>query len=288
MEKILNKFLIILIMVSLLGLLGDSTAQDITDPVDSITTTFDPYKNLIFASVKVITEDGTGSGIVLNERYILTARHVIKDNDNIYVEFPPTMKRVKAKIEIEGNDNELDYAILELSPGEEKSPFISPEEEKDDPFKPRFFIKPIKLEDFMRLKTGDEIKIAGYPLGDVFHISKGLLGCKDDGFYRTSAPIIYGNSGGGCFDSQNQLIGILVRVRLYRGRPVCHINYIVPMDKIYEDLTLKGAGYIWKGIEGEPTQKENFEWFNDENPFDNNNEEQKTIYIEDIPNYLDK
>ena len=71
--------------------------------------------------------------------------------------------------------------------------------------------RPLQIR-YDRLKLGDEISVFGFPDigGDTLTLTKGIISGFDteEGFYKVSAAINAGNSGGPVLDSQGKLIGI--------------------------------------------------------------------------------
>lgn len=291
MKQTSFKFLVLFLLLFTLGL---NTAEPINRNLSDINNKLTPKvlltHTIVYPSVRIIASspvigEVTGSGTIINEKYILTAYHVIEDATDIYIEVPPEMNKIKCEVEAFGNSEELDYAILRATRFI-RSPFINTEvEQKEISFKYHAIL--INEEEFKTLFTGEELKVAGYPLGDPFHLSMGYLGCEQGGFFRTSVPIIYGNSGGGCFDHLNRLIGVVVRIRLLSyDVPVYHLSYIVPMNKIYEDIKNKNQEYIWKGI----TKPDGIELreYEEENSNSLNEILKHTILIKDLKELLEK
>jgi serine protease Do len=75
--------------------------------------------------------------------------------------------------------------------------------------------RPLQIR-YDRLKLGDEISVFGFPGigGDTLTLTKGIISGFDIefGFYKVSAAINKGNSGGPVLDAQGRLIGIATAV----------------------------------------------------------------------------
>jgi S1-C subfamily serine protease len=75
--------------------------------------------------------------------------------------------------------------------------------------------RPLQIR-YDRLKLGDEISVFGFPGigGDTLTLTKGIISGFDIefGFYKVSAAINKGNSGGPVLDTQGRLIGIATAV----------------------------------------------------------------------------
>lgn len=180
-------------------------------------------------SVKVIVitngQESRGSGVLITKHLIFTAYHVIRYADEVYLEMP-NLDRIKCTIEIRGDLELADYAVLKT------------EEELS--------LSPVEIDYSAVFQAGKRVYIAGFPLGRSLHFSEGLLGSVEDGFYKSSAPILFGQSGGGVFDTEGRLIGILSRMgvlnRAFQSPlPVFHISYFVPIDIIILDLISKDS-----------------------------------------------
>jgi S1-C subfamily serine protease len=89
-----------------------------------------------------------------------------------------------------------------------------------------------------------DISAAGYPLGIGLIVTKGVINYppanSNEGKYTCTACAIYGNSGGGVFDSDGNLIGITTAIAAYMGAiegyPVTHIHLFIPLYEISDLL----------------------------------------------------
>ena len=155
------------------------------------------------ASVSITTEDGRvfGSGtIIRNKRAeylaVITAAHVIrsmqKRNIDIYI---LTAYSVKTKLMHVSKINDgFDLALL----------IGNSKEVSDGPY--------VKVSNKFP-SIGDSIWAIGAPLGDQLTVTRGIVSNfekeKTKKLYRITAEIFYGNSGGGLFNEQNELIGVV-------------------------------------------------------------------------------
>ncbi len=148
-----------------------------------------------------------GSGAFVGDgSYVVTNEHVISTDDLpsecswLWVGFgadPSTEPDLWFAAEVLWSDYELDLAILSL----------------DD-----FQVgetRPLQIR-YDELKLGDEISVFGFPSlgGDTLTLTKGIISGFDnvEGFYKVSAVLNSGNSGGPVLDSQGRLIGIATAV----------------------------------------------------------------------------
>jgi len=148
-----------------------------------------------------------GSGAVVgNGSYVITNEHVVSTEDlspecaNLWVGFgadPAAEPDSWFAAEVLWSDYDLDLAILSLDDlrvGE---------------------TRPLEIR-YDRLKLGDEISVFGFPSigGDTLTLTKGIISGFDnvEGFYKVSAVLNKGNSGGPVLDSNGKLIGIATAV----------------------------------------------------------------------------
>jgi S1-C subfamily serine protease len=165
----------------------------------------------------------SGSGAFVGDgSFVVTNEHVVNNEDLdagcdwLWVGFgedPSTEPDTWYSADVLWSDVEDDLAILklpELRAGETRS-------------------LPIRYD---RLKLGDEISVFGFPGigGDTLTLTKGIISGFDSefGFYKVSAAINAGNSGGPVLDSQGRLIGIATAV--FRRESDTNVGLVRPID----------------------------------------------------------
>lgn len=163
---------IFVISIALIASVGDASIESNSDMID-------------FAS---------GTGMLIDKSYVLTASHVIDEADEILIEFSDCMP---IKATVYQKNAEEDWAVLKLDAECEAQPIsYSPE-----------------------IQLGDKIYTLGFPsaslLGKNIKYTDGsvsaLTGMMDDAkTFQISAPIQPGNSGGPIFDDQGRVIGIVL------------------------------------------------------------------------------
>jgi serine protease Do len=145
-----------------------------------------------------VTSSGLGSGVMISDREIVTAAHVVQVAENIQVQFSDgevIPAKVKSAIKFS------DVALVEL---------IYPK--KDAVI--------AKFGDSDQLKTGERIFIIGAPYGLSYSLSSGYVsgrlkeGQTDNPFLyhemiQTDAAINHGNSGGPMFNLDGEVVGIV-------------------------------------------------------------------------------
>lgn len=144
---------------------------------------------------------GNGSGFFIDYRgYIATNHHVVKDANEIEVEFIRNSQRYAFKVEVIQSDKQNDLAILKII---------------DNSF--NFFESiPYNFQSSLS-DVGTNVFALGYPMtnimGSEIKFTDGKVSSKtgiqgDITMYQISVPIQAGNSGGALFDYDGNLIGI--------------------------------------------------------------------------------
>lgn len=194
------------------------------------------YAEPLEASVRIKTARGTGSGTVVfceqltngfYHSHVWTAAHLFV--------------------------NELEQPTVELFDGNsvEEIPFHIDEIKRDIDFAvlcsqrlthPMAPVAVHEMDDFyVTHSAGDHITVVGCGLGHRPYPKSGTLnwtnlptGPWNSLFIAYSTPTIFGDSGGGVFDSRGRLIAIVSHISLLRGygTPYEHVGYGVPVTLI--------------------------------------------------------
>lgn len=213
---------------------GGNSIQDVVknvkDSVVEITTEATSYSG--FYGQYVV--QGAGSGVIISEDgYIITNHHVIDGASDINV---TTTDGTSYSAKVIGSDETLDIALLKIeATGLKVATFGSSE----------------------NLEVGETAIVIGNPLGKLGgSVTAGIISStkrnvKIDGTYKellqTDAAINPGNSGGGLFDSNGNLVGIVVAksMQTSSGETVESIGYAIPIDNVKNILgDLKSSGYV--------------------------------------------
>jgi serine protease Do len=145
-----------------------------------------------------VTSSGLGSGVMISEREIVTAAHVVQVAENIKVQFSDgeiIPAKVKSALKFS------DVALIELI-YPKKNAVIA------------------KFGNSDELKTGERIFIIGAPYGLSYSLSSGYVsGRLSEGnpnnpfifheMIQTDAAINHGNSGGPMFNLDGEVVGIV-------------------------------------------------------------------------------
>ena len=206
-----------------------SVVNKVKDSVVEITTESTTYAS--FYGQYVV--QGAGSGVIITEDgYILTNNHVVEDSSQIKVTLTDG-KSYDAKVI--GTDDVIDIALLKI-------------EAKN--------LTTATLGSSSDLDVGEMAVVIGNPLGKLGgSVTAGIISAlnrniKIDGqsmeLLQTDAAINPGNSGGGLFDSEGNLVGIVVaKATQSGGTTVESIGYAIPIDNVKAILDdLKSKGYV--------------------------------------------
>lgn len=146
------------------------------------------YRRTLASTVRIDTETALGSGVVINDHCVLTAKHIAED---------PTKQTIKTQ---DGKEHVVTTKYL----GE----FSDMAVECTDDY---LAAPPVHIRKTMpALYT--PVFIIGNPLG----IDNTLTTGEYQGDDRITAPLTWGNSGGGCFDQSGALIGVVVAMAAKR------------------------------------------------------------------------
>lgn len=221
-------------------LAADSVVEILTETQVTTTNPFSWFFGGNGESQSIVP--GAGSGVVLSENgYILTSYHVIADAQTITVGL---RSGYSFDASVVGVDEEKDVAVIKIDPvlqddqtnGEQKTIELSP----------------AVLGDSGQLAVGSPVVAIGNPLGQLGGtVTAGYISALDrslqvDGktynLLQTDAAINGGNSGGGLFNAQGELIGLVMAKSSgisANGMVVEGLGFAIPINDIkdiIEDL----------------------------------------------------
>lgn len=172
---------------------------DLADVVDgaapSVVEVFTETKQVSSWFQEYVT-GGAGSGVVLSEDgYIVTNHHVIDGANTIKVRLSDGQTYTAT---LTGADEKTDLAVIKISASR---------------------LTAAKLADSSAARVGDFVIAIGNPLGELGGtVTEGIISAKDrkitiDGetmtLLQTSAAVNPGNSGGGLFNLDGELVGVV-------------------------------------------------------------------------------
>lgn len=173
---------------------------------------------------------GAGSGVMITkDGYIVTNHHVVEGANKITVR---TKDGKEYEAELIGKDEKTDLAVIKINGSD---------------FTPAIFGQSSDLS------VGDEAIAIGNPLGELGGtVTRGIISALDreitiDGktmtLLQTDTAINKGNSGGGLFNSEGELIGIVNAKS--SGTSVEGLGFAIPIDSAKEVIeSLIANGYV--------------------------------------------
>jgi Do/DeqQ family serine protease len=194
-------------------------------------------------------ETSLGSGVVVQDGYILTNHHVIEGADRIQL---ATASGRTLDAEVIGTDPDTDLAVLRAK-------------RKDLPA--------IGIADVNRIRIGDVVLAIGNPFGVGQTVTQGIISATGrnklgintyENFIQTDAAINPGNSGGALIDAQGRLVGINTVIYSKSGGSQ-GIGFAIPADLamgVMEQIIRHGrVRRGWLGLSGQEMTAELAETF---------------------------
>jgi len=159
-------------------------------------------------------ENSSGTGIIINDKTILTSAHVVQNAKFIYVRTINNPKKYRAYVIY--ISHQADLAILSLP---DKT----------------FFEKTKPLKFTTSAKSGDTITVLGFPIGgDGLSTTKGIISRIERNIYAQSAETMLlfqvdaainpGNSGGAAINQNGEVVGVVMQGLVKAN----NIGYLVP------------------------------------------------------------
>jgi len=200
------------------------------------------YEDLLYPTVRITSESGVGSGVVISHRrdvhppeagkkdakntiYILTACHVVDTQNVVNVELYDS-RVITASVVI--TDTLKDLALLRTQIGAD--------------FKDKLYTAKLAPKNYVPYLFTPVYTI-GCSLGLPPRPSNGIISYISDNLrssashWEISAPILPGNSGGPVYDGRTyEVIGIAVWVKVYGGQLITTMAGIVPISEIHDFL----------------------------------------------------
>ncbi len=213
------------------GLTYKDVAALVQDSVVEIVTEF-TQTSLWFQYVA----SGAGSGVIVSEDgYVITNNHVISDEDTGEVSDSVTVRLRNGeeyKAEVIGADSDSDIAVLKIE-AEGLTPAV--------------------CGDSSKLAVGEEVMAVGNPLGELGGtVTNGIVSATDReivvgdvtmNLIQTNAAVNPGNSGGGLFNMNGELVGIVNAKS--SGSDVEGLGFAIPVnDALSVSEQLLEYGYV--------------------------------------------
>jgi len=239
------------------------------------------HEQMFYPTVRVRTKKAGGSGTVVYSQeyngevytYVITNHHVVADSvkvekkwdsvlkrkvdkeilDTVYVEFfrynnySHTVGSFAVEADIVAYsevDGGQDWALLRVRDKENPADWVA---------------NMFKLKELENIHIFDEVFAVGASLGHPPVASEGHISYMDDEidhykYWMSSAPTIFGNSGGAVYrwnsdNKQYEYIGIPSRISIqpmgFSADAITHMGYFIPIDRIYNLLEDNDYQFIY-------------------------------------------
>ena len=239
------------------------------------------HEQMFYPTVRVRTKKAGGSGTVVYSEsykdevytYVITNHHVIQDSVHLEKKWDSVLKRkvdkeildtvnveffrfnnyshtigsfaVEADIvaysEVQGGQ---DWALLRVRDKENKADWVA---------------NMFPLDDIENVHIFDEVYAVGASLGHPPVASDGHISYMDDEiehykYWMSSAPTIFGNSGGAVYRwsssrKKYEYIGIPSRISIqpmgFSADAITHMGYFIPIDRVYKLLEDNDFQFIY-------------------------------------------
>jgi hypothetical protein len=176
----------------------------------------------------VLSQQGTGSGVVISENLVITNAHVAWPDSTVSLVFRNGATFQGRVIAL---DPFVDLAVIDISRLSRKPP-------------------PITIGSTAGLEVGDELHVIGYPAADEFTpeptIDSGeVLGFTDweftgVGWFTIDAPAIGGQSGGAVVDEYGRVVGISTFGSSVSLTSISIDDALTEVDRLLADAGFRG------------------------------------------------
>ena len=239
------------------------------------------HEQMFYPTVRVRTKKAGGSGTVVYSKeyngevytYVITNHHVIADSVHLEKKWDPVLKRKIDKeildtvfVEFFRYNNyshtvgsfavEADIvAYSEVNGGQDWALLRVRDKENTADWVANMF----PLDDIDNVHIFDEVYAVGASLGHPPVASDGHISYMDDEiehykYWMSSAPTIFGNSGGAVYRwsdnrKQYEYIGIPSRISIqpmgFSADAITHMGYFIPIDRVYKLLEDNDYQFIY-------------------------------------------
>ena len=239
------------------------------------------HEQMFYPTVRVRTKKAGGSGTVVYSEnykdevytYVITNHHVIADSVHLEKKWDPVLKRKIDKeildtvfVEFFRYNNyshtvgsfavEADIvAYSEVNGGQDWALLRVRDKENTADWVANMF----PLNDIDNVHIFDEVYAVGASLGHPPVASDGHISYMDDEiehykYWMSSAPTIFGNSGGAVYRwssnrKQYEYIGIPSRISIqpmgFSADAITHMGYFIPIDRVYQLLEDNDYQFIY-------------------------------------------
>ena len=223
-----------ILLLALLGLSASALAQqpNALAPMQSI------YAQARPATVKIVTEDGFGSGFFYSQGYVLTAYHVVEGTSEVKLQTPDQQTLTAQTV---GYAQSYDLAVLKVE-GHVSAHFLGLDTQRSP--EPGEWVLTI---------GSSRGELSAPRLGRIEDTRVNLSPLFPKDLVASSMPLAPGDSGGAVLDADGQVVGVAVAVGVdAAGQP--H-SYFVPLDGLGQLLQAlaQGSSTRWPATAGSVT-----------------------------------
>lgn len=226
----------------------DALTAKISDATGELTQSVinasEVYQKVSLATVMISNGETTiGSGFIFdNHGHVVTAQHVVDNLSTIYVVLPDG--RLSEAIST-GSCQISDVAVLRL------------EDELDG-------VEPSALADSAKVRIGEPVAVIGTPFDLTGTLTTGIVSQIDrfaeiqydaqsrrvPNLIQFDAAVNYGNSGGPLFNSEGEIIGLVIaRVNPNDGDGIYYAVSANKVKRVVDELIIYGSfDYPWIGV----------------------------------------
>lgn len=195
------------------------------------------YQENRHAVVGIEAGDGTGTGLVLDRKGLVSTNHHVIEG----------YREVTVTLFLDDGNRSVPGTVVETDPAHDLA-LIE--------IRPPARLRPVRLGSSDRLQVGQEVVAIGNPLGLESTVSSGIVSqireIEDVSIrgrlIQTTAPISPGSSGGGLFDRSGRVVGITT-MQAVIGQ---NLNFAVPVERLKDLVASHGGGARSRGLAERP------------------------------------
>jgi len=222
-------------------------------------------RELLLPNVRIRSGNVGGSGTVLysaangnggHSTYILTNHHVVENNIEVQKKWSPLLKK-KVDIDILGTVEthffKWQYSSRAIGATEILADIMTYDVEEDlalvkirDEDLAPGVAKLFKRGEEKNLRLGEPLLAIGAGMGEAPVVTQGILSqfgreIENREFWLSTAPTIFGNSGGAVYLSEtSEFLGVPARIAViasfFGGDAITHLSYFIPITRVYKFL----------------------------------------------------
>ncbi len=212
----MKRTLFVTFMLAVLMLSGCAKQSEHNPPEPEPLSTAEVVAIVNPSVVQIVTQDGTGSGIIIDTAgHILTNNHIVEEVASAKIVLSDGRALSASMF---NRDWVMDLAILKVTVGD---------------------LKPATLGSSSEVQLGDDVLTLGFPLdlGSSVTVTKGIVSAFREPYIQTDAPVNPGNSGGPLVNMRGEVIGLVTAKPTTQDQePAEGIGFAIAIDHINSSL----------------------------------------------------